>query len=427
MVSKNKTLIQVRRGISLFKRNTLFRNSLLLMASTGIVALFGFAFWAVIAHVYRTNQVGLATTVLSVVTLLSMISQLGLNNAIVRYLPRAKSPSRYINTSTLFIVVISTVTAIIFLIFIHTLSPKVSFLRDSMSSFFVFIFFVIMSAVNGVTDGVFIGSRKAQFVFYESFAASIAKLFSVVIFHNLGSLGIIDSNVVSVGMSLLVTYFFFFTRFSYKFELKIRFSLLSRMAVFSGGNYVTNLLIAAPLLILPTIITNKLGAIQAAYFYIAVTITNFIFVIPQSTSQSLFAEGVHDRDNLTPFFVHASKIISRILVPTIIVLLVFSKLVLAIFGRGYAHGSVDILRILLLSSILVSANYLLSTYFKIMDLVWTMTLIYFLGTAFIIVSSGVYAKTINEVGYCWIVGQALICIAQTTVFISRHSRVKNAV
>jgi len=46
--------------------DSLYKNSIYLMISTGIMAVLGFVFWLVIARLFNTHDVGLATTIISV-------------------------------------------------------------------------------------------------------------------------------------------------------------------------------------------------------------------------------------------------------------------------------------------------------------------------------------------------------------------------
>src|SRR5882672_9164511 len=82
-----------------FHSDSLYRNSIYLMLSTAVQAFFGFFFWIINARLFNTSEVGLATTLISVATLISSFSLLGLNAGIVSYLPTSKEKNNKINTS----------------------------------------------------------------------------------------------------------------------------------------------------------------------------------------------------------------------------------------------------------------------------------------------------------------------------------------
>jgi O-antigen/teichoic acid export membrane protein len=62
------------------------------------------------------------------------------------------------------------------------------------------------------------------------------------------------------------------------------------------------------------------GAKFSAFFYIYMMIASLLYMIPQTTSQSLFAEGSYNETELKVHLKKAIKIISIIIIPAIIVI-----------------------------------------------------------------------------------------------------------
>jgi O-antigen/teichoic acid export membrane protein len=69
------------------------------MLSTGVMAVFGFFFWMINARLYSAEQVGIGTTLISIMTLISSFSLLGLGNSLIKYLPTSDKKNEKINTS----------------------------------------------------------------------------------------------------------------------------------------------------------------------------------------------------------------------------------------------------------------------------------------------------------------------------------------
>src|SRR5664279_2702355 len=84
-------------------KSTFLINALYLMLSTFVVAAMGFLFWVFVAHAYDAATVGLATTLLSISGLLSLLGLAGFDSTFVRFLPGTKNKNEYINSG--FIVV----------------------------------------------------------------------------------------------------------------------------------------------------------------------------------------------------------------------------------------------------------------------------------------------------------------------------------
>ena len=97
------------------------------MLSMAVMAFFGFFFWVKNARLFKPEQVGIATTLISVVTLISSFSLLGLNSGIVRYLPTSERKNLKINTSFTLAASASVLIALIYLISINIFSPKLLF------------------------------------------------------------------------------------------------------------------------------------------------------------------------------------------------------------------------------------------------------------------------------------------------------------
>jgi len=66
-----------------FANDSLYKNSIYLMLSTAVMAFFGFFFWIINARLFKPEQVGIATTLISVLTLISTFSILGLGNSLI--------------------------------------------------------------------------------------------------------------------------------------------------------------------------------------------------------------------------------------------------------------------------------------------------------------------------------------------------------
>jgi O-antigen/teichoic acid export membrane protein len=64
------------------------------MLSTGVMAVFGFFFWIIDARLYSAEQVGIGTTLISIMILISSFSILGLGNGIIRYLPTSERKNK---------------------------------------------------------------------------------------------------------------------------------------------------------------------------------------------------------------------------------------------------------------------------------------------------------------------------------------------
>jgi O-antigen/teichoic acid export membrane protein len=93
------------------------------MAANIAAAAFGFLFWMVAARLYRPQEVGLAAGALSAIGLLSMLSLLGLDYAMVRFLSHAADPEGIINSSLTVGICMAVVLSLVFVAGLGLWSP----------------------------------------------------------------------------------------------------------------------------------------------------------------------------------------------------------------------------------------------------------------------------------------------------------------
>ena len=137
--------------------------------------------------------------------------------------------------------------------------------------------------------------------------------------------------------------------------------MLNEISHYSRGNYIARIFLESTSLILPLMVINILGAEMSAYFYIAWSVTAIITVIPTSIFNSLFAEGSNDEETLLANTKKSLKLLLLLLLPTILTLLVIADKVLLLFGQAYSQNGALLLRIIAVSIIPYSINYLYIT------------------------------------------------------------------
>ena len=138
----------ISKFYKLLANESLLRNSIYLMLSTGVTAVFGFFFWIINAHLFSAEQVGIAATLISIITLISSFSILGLENGLIRYLPTSKRKNKKINTSFALVALMSILISVIYLIFLKTFSPKLLIIRENIIFSLLFIIFATLSSLN---------------------------------------------------------------------------------------------------------------------------------------------------------------------------------------------------------------------------------------------------------------------------------------
>jgi len=394
-----------------FANDSLYRNSIYLMMSTFVGSFFGFFFWIVNTKLYTPEQIGLATALISSLSLITGFSLLGLNLGIIRYLPKAEKKTDQINTVLTIVLCSTLVVSVIYLLGLPYFSPKLLFLTQNTLFLIIFIILAVFFSLESIYNNVFIAYRNSKYVFYKSIIGNIAKVTTPLILLAFGSYAIFISSTIGSVITFFVSIFILYKLFNYKFQLVIKKDIFSKMFKLSFGNYIASFAASLPLTLLPIMITNTLGPKQAAFFYMDMAIVGLLTAIQSSIGQSLFAEGSHNDKELKKHVIKSIKFYLLIMVPAILVIVLFGKYILLFFGKDYSSEGIALLQILVLSVIFTSINSLLSAILNIKGKVNIILVMCIIGP--IILLTLIYfllPHGLISLGYAWLVGEGIISL-----------------
>jgi len=155
----------VSRIISQFK-DPLYKNSFFIMLTSLSSAGFGFFFWMLAAKLYPKEDVGIATALISSMSLLILLTRFGLDVAIIRFFPE-KDKSSIFSTTALITTFFTVVLGLIFIIGIELWSPELRIL-SSWQNTALYILFLAASSIVALTTVSFYAVRKAEYSFIQS-------------------------------------------------------------------------------------------------------------------------------------------------------------------------------------------------------------------------------------------------------------------
>ena len=408
-------IITSREKLKQLIATPLYSNAFYLMLNTAVTSLLGFFFWMIVARFYTEAEVGLGSAIISAMSLLALISLVGLNISLVRFLPHSDKPRELINSCYTLGALISLVIAGIYLAGLGFWSPALAFVNQNAIFASAFIVFTILWTLSSLVNFTFIARRRANFMLYKGIIFSVLKLplpiLFVVSFH---AFGIVTSWGIAVAVAVAVSIFLFLPRVqdSYKPVPTLKLSLLKDMWRYSGGNYLANLFMACLPFILPLMVVNLLGAEQNAYFYVGWMIAALLFAIPAAISTSLFAEGSHFEDKLKENVTKSLKFTYLLLVPAVIVLILVGKWVLLAFGQSYSANALHLLWVLSLSSLPLAINYLYTSILRVTGRIKELMAIWgFIALSVILASYLIMPLTgIIGIGYAWLAAQTIVAV-----------------
>jgi len=343
----------------------LFKNAYFLMFSSLTSAGSGFFFWLIAARFYSTADIGLASAIISAMGLISMLSLLGFDISLVRFLPEREDKQELINSCLTISFIFSLALALIFIAGINIWSPSLSIIRENKILLLLFVAFTAIAPLTALQrEGIFAGFRKTEYSFIQALV-TIARVGIVPFLTAFGATGIYASFGLTPLLAFIVGIFLILRILNYKPVPTVRREVLNDLLHFSFGNYIARIFEMLPTFILPIMVINVLGAEANAYFYIAWQISVLLLAIPRFTSISLLAEGSYNKEELGRNVKRALKFIFILLGFAIIGIFLFGKYLLLIFGEEYAKNSFGVLSILVLGCIPFAINAIYASVMRV--------------------------------------------------------------
>lgn len=388
----------------------LFKNAYFLMFSSVTSAGSGFFFWLFATRFYSTAEVGLASAIIAAMGLLGMISMLGFDISLVRFLPEQEDKAELINSCLTISFIFSFALTMIFIAGIELWSPSLIIIKENKLLLLLFVVFTVIVPLHGLqSSGVFVGFRKTEYSFFQTIAIFL-RLAIVPCLVSFGALGIYASYGLTLILAFGLGIYLTSKIFSYKLIPTVKIDVVNDIFHFSFGNYFARIFEMLPTFILPIMVINILGAEMNAYFYIAWQISMLLLAVPRWTSTSLLAEGSYNRENLRRDTKKAAKFIFLLLGVAILGIFLFGKYLLWVFGEEYAKNSFEVLSILVLGSIPFAFNSLYATTKRVQKEIKPVIFVY--GGIAMITIVGSYllmqSMGIIGVGIAWVIGNGVV-------------------
>lgn len=413
--------INICQELMIVKLKTPFmENMLFIVLSYVSFSLVLVLFWMAAAEFYSKEQVGIASSILSSLFLIELISRLGMDNSIVRFFPK-KNKCRVFNTSIVLAPSVALLLSLTYLLLFNFSNYGKTELPDLIK----YIIYALIPVV--ISFHVMLGTslwaiHKAEFSLFLNLSRCLCVLF-LIPFLALGVDGIISAFFVSSLLVLLMA-ILLAKRLGFRFFFELDTVFLKDAYKFSIGNYMSTLLSLSLYLVLPILVMSMFGATDTAHFTIAFSTCTLLFNVPASMAISFFVAGSCETD-LKYLLIKTTKIIAITLVILSAIFYLGSYQLLELIGRDQFDETyldrLDLFRIFIISSFFVAAK---SIYFSlkmiqdnIPELVMMSVLTTFLTIIFCLVFMHIFG--LIGVGYGWLTGHGL-CFVLICIMICRE-------
>jgi len=339
---------RVRSLLYRARNDSLLRNSIYIMATNVVTALFGYIFWVVATHIYSTYAVGLGAALLSIMTLASTLATLGIDSTLVLLLPRRESGNAWsltVNAGMATGILSGLLAGVIVVAVLPFFGPEFAIV-EHYNYAFALIIGVPLTTVSLLLDQTFIAERAAHNKLVRSLGVAVLKIpllvLPVLLIGQLGALGIVLPWVLSMALMLIVG-LLLLLRLQKGYRLAIRgiVGQVRSMVSLLAGNEFIDLGGILPYYLLPVFVAARLSPADNAYYYTTLRLSEFFTMGSYAVSMSLFAEGSHAIDDLPRKVRSTILIIGIIIGPAMLFCFLGGHYILLLFGPDYArHGLV---------------------------------------------------------------------------------------
>ena len=425
---------RLRLLVTSLRTDYLVRNSLYLMLSSGIQAVLGFTFWIVMARLYSTDDVGIASSMISATSLITFFSLFGLNSTLLRFLPTAHNKHSLVTASFILVACLGAAIGLAYILLTPVIAPRLAFVEHQPGLIVGFVLLTSAAAVNLLTDSVFIASRKAAFcALTDGAVMGISKIIFGVILASAGAYGLYSAAVGGLAAAALVSIGLIVISFRWRPSFKRSFQALRPLLRFSGANYVANAIELLPTLVVPLIVLDRLGAQAAAYYFVAFQMAGLLYATVYAIEGSFMAEGSQADADWRAVRRRSRRFAIRLFVPGGVFLVLTAHWVLLAFGSKYSQHGTTSLELLAASVIPLAACNWSWTVLRLSN-----------GLAALVVSNAIYSiaicvfawilasRGLTALTAAWPLGSALAAVVAAvlarvyTKVTGRHHRQRSA-
>lgn len=335
-----------------------------LVGTTAVTSVLGFAYWWLAARLFPPESVGLASAAISAMMLLGTVGVLGLGTLLTGELPR--QPGKEWSLISAALIVVGGVGACIGILFAAVaslISTDFQPLRASSGDIALFAIGTSLTAVTLVLDQALIGLLRGGLQLWRNTLFAAIKLVALFVASFLLSLatGMTIYTTWLIGNALsLVALIGFIPLKGFKSICLPQWGLLRKLSSAALQHHILNLILLAPPLVLPILVTIQLSATANAWFYVSFMLANFVFGLTYALSTVLYAVSSAQPSVLA----HKARFTLGLAIATSIaancVLQLGAWQLLGLFGHIYAEQAVWCLRILSLGAfpLIIKSHYI---------------------------------------------------------------------
>lgn len=332
----------------------MYRDAYALMLNTVVNSGLGLLYWIVAARTSSPEDVGRGNALISLMLLVSVLTQVDFGQALIRFLPRAGPGARGLVLGAYGVAVgLAVLGALAAMVWCHVLLDPGDPLYVSLPLAGWFVLSTAVWSVFSLQDSALTGLRASVWIPLENAAYGVAKLgLLVAVAQTSLSDGVFTSWTLPVVALVVPVNLLLFRRLFPRHAASAVDPHVPSRAVLTrylAGGYVGHLAGQLSSTFLPVLIVELLGSAQGGFYLPAQTAFAAMTLLSQAIVSSLVVEAAKDEEHAPRYAAAMVRRIAVIIWPAAALVAVGAPWLLLLFGPEYRDNSTFLLQLLMLT------------------------------------------------------------------------------
>jgi O-antigen/teichoic acid export membrane protein len=323
-----------------------------LIATAGVSALLGFAFWAVAARLFSQEAIGYAAASTSAMTLLGTIGMFGMGTFLIAELAKRPGRANLVAASMLTSSLGALLLGSIFVLVAPHMSASLRNADGTVIGALILVAGVMLCAATFVFDQASIALLRGGLQLSRNIALASAKLLvlpaAAYVLHDQFGTGIALSWVVGTAISVMPVAIWLRWKGSRVLAKPDWVVLRGMRRTVLTYNWL-GLAALAPTLLTPILVTVLVSPVANGAFYAAWMMASMLYLVPANLSTVLFAVASNDPQALARKLRFTLALSLLLGLPGMAVLGLGGSFALGLFGPGYVHEALLPLTLLVIA------------------------------------------------------------------------------
>jgi O-antigen/teichoic acid export membrane protein len=382
----------------------LFRNAYSLMLNTVVNSGLGLLYWIIAAHEFSAAEVGRGSALVSLMVLVSTVTQLNFGGALVRFLPRAGGRGRPLVLSAYGIAaVVALLGTTAVMAFCHFAQQPGDPLWVSLPFAAWFVVSTTAWSLFNLQDAALTGLASAIWVPLENGVYGLLKLVLLIVVAQTSIAdGVFTSWSLPVIALLVPVNLLIFRRIlPRQTAAEGELPSIPTLRGYMAGDYAAQLFSQLSSTFLPVLVVTLLGAAQGAYFLPAQTIFAAMSLLSMAITSALVVEAAKDPEHAHRHALAVLRRICVIVLPSAVIVTLAAPLVLSLFGAEYRAGATTVLQLMMASLFPRVIVSLYVTKCRLENRTFLLAILQFVQAALLIACTVVLAPAIGLTAVGW--------------------------